>query len=48
MGVHDSLPSFVSMPGESTSMDRLNRFNSELNLVLWAALLLIVILVAGH
>jgi hypothetical protein len=26
-------------------MDRLNRYNSELNLVVWAALLLIVILV---
>lgn len=29
-------------------MDRLNRYNSELNLVLWAALLLVVILVFGH
>lgn len=29
-------------------MDRLNRYNSELNLVLWAALLLVVILVLGH
>jgi hypothetical protein len=29
-------------------MDRLNRFNSELNLVVWAALLLIVILMVGH
>ena len=29
-------------------MDRLNRYNSELNLVLWAALLLILILVFGH
>jgi hypothetical protein len=29
-------------------MDRLNRYNSELNIVLWAALLSIVILVAGH
>jgi hypothetical protein len=29
-------------------MDRLNRYNSELNLVLWAALLLIVVLVLGH
>jgi hypothetical protein len=36
------------MPGESTSMDSLNRYNSELNLVLWAALLLIVILIASH
>jgi hypothetical protein len=30
------------------SVDRLNRYNSELNLVLWAALLLLVILVLGH
>jgi hypothetical protein len=29
-------------------MDRLNRYNSELNLVVWAALLLLVILVFGH
>ena len=29
-------------------MDRLNRYNSELNLVVWAALLLVVILVLGH
>jgi hypothetical protein len=29
-------------------MDRLNRYNSELNLVVWAALLLIVILMVGH
>jgi len=29
-------------------MDRLNRYNSELNLVVWAALLLIVVLVLGH
>lgn len=29
-------------------MDRLNRHNSELNLVAWAALLLIVLLVVGH
>ena len=29
-------------------MDRLNRFNSELNLVVWAALLLVVLLVLGH
>jgi hypothetical protein len=29
-------------------MDRLNRYNSELNLVVWAALLLIVILMGGH
>jgi len=29
-------------------MDRLNRYHSELNLVLWAALLLIVVLVLGH
>jgi hypothetical protein len=29
-------------------MDRLNRHNSELNLVVWAALLLIVILTFGH
>jgi hypothetical protein len=29
-------------------MDRLNRYNSELNLVLWAALLLLVILLLGH
>jgi hypothetical protein len=29
-------------------MDRLNRFNSELNLVVWAALLLLVVLIFGH
>ena len=29
-------------------MNRLNRYNSELNLVLWAALLLIVVLALGH
>ncbi len=29
-------------------MDRLTRFNSELNLVLWAVLLLVVILAFGH
>jgi hypothetical protein len=29
-------------------MDRLNRYNSELNLVLWAVLLLITLLVLGH
>jgi hypothetical protein len=29
-------------------MDRLNRYNSELNLVVWAALLLVSVLVAGH
>jgi hypothetical protein len=29
-------------------MDRLNRYNSELNLVAWAALLLLVILILGH
>ena len=29
-------------------MDRLNRYNAELNLVVWAALLLVVILVLGH
>jgi hypothetical protein len=29
-------------------LDRLNRYNSELNLVVWAALLLLVILVFGH
>ncbi len=29
-------------------MDRLNRYNSELNLVVWAALLLIVILMVGR
>jgi hypothetical protein len=28
-------------------MQRLNRYNSELNLVVWAALLLVVILVLG-
>ncbi len=34
--------------GSDTAMDRLNRYNSELNLVVWAALLLIVILMVGH
>jgi hypothetical protein len=29
-------------------MDRLNRHNSELNLVAWAVLLLVVILMFGH
>jgi hypothetical protein len=29
-------------------MDRLNRYNSELNLVVWAALLLIVLIAFGH
>jgi len=29
-------------------MDRLNRYNNELNLVLWAALLLLVVLLLGH
>jgi hypothetical protein len=29
-------------------VDRLNRYNSELNLVVWAALLLIVLLMFGH
>jgi hypothetical protein len=29
-------------------MDRLNRYNSELNLVVWAVLLLLVILMFGH
>jgi hypothetical protein len=29
-------------------MDRLNRYNSELNLVVWAALLLVVLLTLGH
>jgi hypothetical protein len=29
-------------------MSRLNRYNSELNLVVWAALLLVSVLVAGH
>jgi hypothetical protein len=29
-------------------MDRLNRHNSELNLVVWAVLLLVVILMFGH
>ncbi len=29
-------------------MDRLNRYNSELNLVVWAALFLIVILTVGR
>jgi len=31
-----------------TTMDRLNRYNSELNLVVWAALLLVSVLVVGH
>jgi hypothetical protein len=29
-------------------MDRLNRYNNELNLVLWAVLLLLVVLFLGH
>ena len=29
-------------------MDRLNRYNSELNLVLWVVLLLITLLVVGR
>jgi hypothetical protein len=29
-------------------MNRLNRYNSELNLVVWAALFLIVVLMVGH
>jgi hypothetical protein len=29
-------------------MDRLNRYNNELNLVVWAALLLVVVLFVGH
>jgi hypothetical protein len=29
-------------------MDRLNRYNSELNLVVWAALFLIVVLTVGR
>lgn len=29
-------------------MGRLNRYNSELNLVLWAALLILVVLLLGH
>ncbi len=29
-------------------MDRLNRYNSELNLVVWAALFLIAVLSIGH
>jgi hypothetical protein len=29
-------------------LSRLNRYNSELNLVVWAALLLVVILILGH
>jgi hypothetical protein len=29
-------------------MDRLNRYNSELNLVLWAVLLLITLLLLGR
>ena len=31
-----------------SAMDRLNRYNSELNLVVWAALLLVVLIVFGH
>ena len=33
---------------ESSLMDRLNRYNAEINLVVWAALLLLVILLVGH
>jgi hypothetical protein len=29
-------------------MDRLNRYSAELNLVVWAALLLLAILLLGH
>jgi hypothetical protein len=29
-------------------MDRLNRYNSELNLVLWAVLLLLTLLLLGR
>jgi hypothetical protein len=29
-------------------MGRLNRYNSELNLVLWAVLLLLTLLLLGH
>jgi len=29
-------------------VDRLNRYNNELNLVVWAALLLLVVLFVGH
>jgi hypothetical protein len=29
-------------------MDRLNRYNSELNLVVWAGLLLVSVLIVGH
>jgi hypothetical protein len=29
-------------------MGHLNRYNSELNLVVWAALLLIVVIAFGH
>jgi hypothetical protein len=29
-------------------MDRLNRYNSELNLLVWAVLLMVVILLLGH
>jgi hypothetical protein len=29
-------------------MDRLNRYNNELNLVVWAALLMLVMLFVGH
>jgi hypothetical protein len=29
-------------------MDRLNRYSSELNLLIWAALLLLAILLIGH
>jgi len=30
------------------TVDRLNRYNNELNLVVWAALLLLVVLFVGH
>jgi hypothetical protein len=33
---------------ESAIMDRLNRYHNEVNLVLWAALLLLVVLFLGH
>jgi hypothetical protein len=29
-------------------MNRLDHYNSELNLVVWAALLIVSVLVAGH
>jgi hypothetical protein len=29
-------------------MDRLNRYSSEVNLLIWAALLLLAILLIGH